>query len=178
MNRFIVLSFAFLGWAFFEISGGTDFQPRFSAAIAATDPPTSITSAQIRAAQPTEAVVETASATQETSLIVTRMIVADRPVIEPGVTSYSISSKDISNDKRLVFSLGNSVSSADIRRIRADNVNVRTGPGTKFVVVDKLALDSRVILLDGSVDGWVKLRSLDSGRVGWTLRRFLSRYSS
>jgi hypothetical protein len=28
MKRFIFLSFAFLGWAFYELSGGADFQPR------------------------------------------------------------------------------------------------------------------------------------------------------
>ena len=39
MSRFIFLSFAFLGWAFYEVSGGPDFQPRISAAVAATEIP-------------------------------------------------------------------------------------------------------------------------------------------
>ncbi|NSY39750.1 SH3 domain-containing protein [Leisingera sp. ANG59] len=28
MSRFILVSFAFLGWGFYELSGGTDFEPR------------------------------------------------------------------------------------------------------------------------------------------------------
>ena len=28
MIRFIVISFALLGWAFYELSGGADFEPR------------------------------------------------------------------------------------------------------------------------------------------------------
>ncbi len=31
MKRFVFLSFAFLGWAFYELSGGADFQPRVAA---------------------------------------------------------------------------------------------------------------------------------------------------
>ena len=176
MSRFIFLSFAFLGWAFYEVSGGPDFQPRISAAVAATEPsvqnavsPTPVTSRHA------ETELESAG---ETSLIVTRMIVADDPNPGGGTTTYSISNAEVPNSRKLVFSLSTNGSSPEIRRIRANNVNMRTGPGTQFVVVDTLPSDTRVKLLDGSVRGWVKLRSLDSGRVGWIQRRFISSYSS
>jgi len=42
MKRFIFVSFAFLAWAFYELSGGTDFQPRV-----ATTPPASHTNVAI-----------------------------------------------------------------------------------------------------------------------------------
>ena len=108
----------------------------------------------------------------------TRMVIADETVPGRGITNYTMSATDVPNDRKLVFSLSTAEPSPEIRRIRADNVNMRTGPGTEFVVVDNLAVDTRVKLLDGSVRGWVKLRSLDSGRVGWVKRRFLSAFTS
>jgi len=36
MKRFIFVSFAFLAWAFFELSGGTDFQPPVQPSVAMT----------------------------------------------------------------------------------------------------------------------------------------------
>lgn len=48
MSRFVVVSFAFLGWAFYELSGGADFQP--------PERPTPIAKAQpaTRNAEPTQ----------------------------------------------------------------------------------------------------------------------------
>lgn len=179
VSRFIFLSFAFLGWAFYEVSGGPDFQPRISAAIAATEisRPSTAVSKNLDAPD-TAAVLQETSATQETGLIVTRMIVADAATPGQGITSYSMSSTLGRNAPKLMFSLSATGPSPDIRRITADKVNLRTGPGTDFVVVDNLSLATRVKLLDGSVRGWVKLRSLDSGRVGWIQRRFLTALAS
>ncbi|QTN34659.1 SH3 domain-containing protein [Cognatishimia activa] len=177
MSRFIFLSFAFLGWAFYEVSGGPDFQPRISAVIAATQN-TSPTSSTIGVEQAAIRLRENKTETSETGLIVTRMAIADETVPGRGITNYTMSATDVPNDRKLVFSLSTAEPSPEIRRIRADNVNMRTGPGTEFVVVDNLAVDTRVKLLDGSVRGWVKLRSLDSGRVGWVKRRFLSAFTS
>lgn len=40
MNKFVFLSFIFMGWAFFELSGGMDFQPRVDPALSvAVSPP-------------------------------------------------------------------------------------------------------------------------------------------
>lgn len=177
VSRFIFLSFAFLGWAFYEVSGGPDFQPRISAAIAATESAVPSSSTR-RLEQPTASLRENRSETSETGLIVTRMVIADETVPGRGITTYTMSATDVPNDRKLVFSLSTAEPSPEIRRIKADNVNMRTGPGTEFVVVDNLAVDTRVKLLDGSVRGWVKLRSLDSGRVGWVKRRFLSAFTS
>jgi hypothetical protein len=39
MTRFVVLSFAVLGWAFYELSGGADFEPRRTSEVNSTTPP-------------------------------------------------------------------------------------------------------------------------------------------
>lgn len=178
MSRFIFLSFAFLGWAFYEVSGGPDFQPRLSAALAAVEEQRPIATSLTQDSPPSVA-DKTNSAPLETGLIVTRMIVADETVPGRGVTTYSMTNNTLPHGRKLTFSLpAVGESSPQIRRVLGSNVNMRTGPGTQFVVVDNLPLDSRVKLLDGSVRGWVKLRSLDSGRVGWIQRRFISAFTS
>jgi hypothetical protein len=179
VSRFIVLSFAFLAWAFYEVSGGQDFQPRMSAAIAATeDTQQRHLKAQSQSLAKISSTRQTVDSQKETNLIVTRMIVADEISVGRGITSYSMTDAAIPNGRKLVFSLSTPDTSPQIRRIRANNVNMRTGPGTQFVVLDTLPADSRVKLLDDSVRGWVKLRSLDSGRVGWIQKRFISAYTS
>jgi hypothetical protein len=178
VSRFIFLSFAFLGWAFYEVSGGPDFQPRLSAALAAVEEQRTYATPLTQNSPPSVA-DETYSAPSETGLIVTRMIVADETVPGRGVTTYSMTNNTLPHGRKLTFSLpAVGESSPQIRRVLGSNVNMRTGPGTQFVVVDNLPLDSRVKLLDGSIRGWVKLRSLDSGRVGWIQRRFISTFSS
>ena len=174
VSRFIFLSFAFMGWAFYEVSGGPDFKPQITATLATIDqaaqPPAASDAAPVfqlgvrPAPEPPKEIP---------ALITTRMVRTD----QRGDTTLLPDGASRKTPK-LVFSLSAYDDVApEIKRIRSENVNMRTGPGTKFVVVDTLAMDSRVKLLDGSVDGWVKLRSLDSGRVGWVHRRFVSYFA-
>lgn len=57
--------------------------------------------------------------------------------------------------------------------IAANNVNLRTGPGTGFFIVATLPKQSPVYVMEDEIDNWVKLRSLDTGRVGWMMRKFI-----
>ncbi|MCH2165861.1 MAG: SH3 domain-containing protein [Marinovum sp.] len=55
----------------------------------------------------------------------------------------------------------------DIRQVTGNRVNMRTGPGTSFSVVSKLQQGSDVEVLEDTGDGWLKLRVMESGRVGY-----------
>ncbi len=55
----------------------------------------------------------------------------------------------------------------DIRRVEKSRVNLRMGPGTQYDVVMKLDAGAQVDVLETTGDGWVKLRVLDTGRIGW-----------
>jgi uncharacterized protein YgiM (DUF1202 family) len=44
---------------------------------------------------------------------------------------------------------------------------MRNGPGQSFDVVGKLGNGERVEILQDPGDGWVKLRVVEGGRVGW-----------
>ena len=55
----------------------------------------------------------------------------------------------------------------DIRRVTGNVVNMRGGPGTQYDRTGKLRKDDEVIVLQEPGNGWIKLRSVDTGRVGW-----------
>ena len=56
---------------------------------------------------------------------------------------------------------------ADMRKVTAARVNMRQGPGQNFSVVAKLNNGDEVEILQDPGDGWVKLKVMDSGRIGW-----------
>ena len=56
---------------------------------------------------------------------------------------------------------------SDIRAVSGDRVNVRDGPGTNYSVVNQLVRGDKVEVLQDAGDGWVKLRPVDGGPVGW-----------
>lgn len=55
----------------------------------------------------------------------------------------------------------------DIRTVKGTLVNMRSGPGTDYDVVDQLSQSTRVEILTDSGNGWVELRPLDGGATGW-----------
>lgn len=59
------------------------------------------------------------------------------------------------------------VTAADIRSVSGAAVNVRGGPGTNFSVVNRLVLGDEVEVLQDPGEGWVQLRPLNGGPVGW-----------
>lgn len=62
----------------------------------------------------------------------------------------------------------------DIREVSAARVNMRTGPGRTFSVLTKLSNGEKVEILQDPGSGWVKLRVVDSGRVGWMANSLLT----
>lgn len=167
-----------MGWAFYEVSGGTDFTPRMASAITIDEIELVDPSPQVVPTQVVANEVAAAEDRQPDGLIFTRRIISNGTISETSDAVIAIRADEQRARNRLVFSLANTDPSDEIRRVRGEDINMRTGPGTQFVVVDILPYNTRVKLLDDSINGWVKLRSLDSGRVGWMHRRFLARPNS
>lgn len=63
---------------------------------------------------------------------------------------------------------------ADLRRVTVSRANMRSGPGTRYGVVDKLIRDSEVEVMDTSATGWAKLKVVESGKVGWMSAKLLT----
>jgi uncharacterized protein YgiM (DUF1202 family) len=62
----------------------------------------------------------------------------------------------------------------DIRTVKGERVNMRSGPGTDYDVVDQLAQSTRVEVLTDDGNGWVELRPVDGGPTGWIAAFLLS----
>lgn len=63
----------------------------------------------------------------------------------------------------------------DIRAVDGNRVNMRNGPGTNYSVLAQLDRSTKVEILADPGDGWVKLRPINGGPVGWMADYLLSR---
>jgi hypothetical protein len=64
----------------------------------------------------------------------------------------------------------------DIRSVQKSRVNMRMGPGTEYEydVLTKLDAGMRVNVLETTGTGWVRLRVIDTGRIGWMAETLIS----
>lgn len=213
MKSFIVVTFLLLGWVYFELSGGMNFQPR-SVLLAQNENGTRTVAASDVVAPPAPVqvvrVIETPEITSLSKPAESPVVTAALPVepspadqAEAPVSRASLSfnlSQDFLNQSEEPVTLASleqgglayinplnrfdpglePVSTptaepataaqepvADIRAVSGSRVNMRSGPGTENEVVDMLLLGDRVEVLEQSGTGWLLLRAMDDGTIGW-----------
>lgn len=174
MARFIIASFGFLFWGFYEMSGGADFEPGWYI--------------ENKDGVEIAAVEETVLPKVEEEPVVTRAdtrindlgaVATAKPLVTP--VSYNADGTqgarvlnvlytqaepievDVS-EPEVVAAVANEV---DLREVTASRVNLRNGPGTRYSVLDKLVRGDEVQVLSNNGDGWIKLRVKSSNQVGW-----------
>lgn len=182
MKTFILLTFGFLGFAFYEMSGGADFEPA-SARLAATD------NAEAEVEQVAQAAAEApaaviASSTESITKIdstpsVTRVALnltniadaqeaatpqaaATARIIDSSETPQIILPSLIATTNDAAFS-----ADGDVRTVSGNRVNVRGGPSTDYGIVSKLTRGVEVRILEDNGDGWVRMQPVDGGEAGW-----------
>lgn len=216
MKKFIILSFAFLGLGFYELSGGADFDPadvrvsvidarqdREKTRLAALSAPVVAASAAVPESDQSNTAVtasQSVPVTQAGLQLVSFDTVARRstePEATPDIAAPTrlerptdIADSDkldltalnapVLNADTIAFS-GNVVTASsiantpnDIRSVTGSLVNMRSGPGTDYDVVDQLTQSTRVEVLSNSGTGWVELRPVDGGTTGWIAEFLLS----
>ena len=184
MKTFILLTFGFLCFAFYEMSGGADFEPA-SARVAAATPETSETQQSEAVVEPVApaAAVQTAAITKiDTSASVTRVSMnltnvnaaVEKAVqqAQSGSTAQIIDSSETPQIilPSLIATTNNSntdTSGGDVRIVSGNRVNVRGGPSTDYGIVSKLARGDEVRILEDNGDGWVRMQPVDGGEAGW-----------
>ncbi|MDO6481505.1 SH3 domain-containing protein [Shimia thalassica] len=203
MTRFIFLSFAFLGWAFYEFSGGGDFVPetpkRLEKYADESVPPPKVTSTQ--STEPVQvaslaapvAAVPTTFAAQSAKQPVVEQVAFTAPTPAPNQSLVSAPFANTSNEALFTLSDPASVPQTattqngtptlagltqpeaprDLRKVRANRINMRNGPGTQYNVLAKLSKGEKILVLQDPGKGWVKFRVIDSGRVGWAAESLL-----
>ncbi|MBD3665953.1 SH3 domain-containing protein [Sulfitobacter aestuariivivens] len=208
MKRFILLTFGFLGWAFYEMSGGAAFEPASAKAARLQPAPEVVVAEVVQEETVTQAdagptIVDTDPPLNEPDEEVTRVSlnlttlqnVTQDPAPAPTVpvTSASVDAQTgvaINSDVTLASAdtpaiipsliipndtgaatVNNAVIESDpigdIRTVTGSRVNVRGGPGTDFGIVSRLVRGDAVEVLQDDGDGWVLMRSIDSGEEGW-----------
>ncbi|WP_058862750.1 SH3 domain-containing protein [Pseudoponticoccus marisrubri] len=178
----ILVTFGVLGWAWFELSGGTDFEPGQNGVQVLAQVETEQTQ-PAAPQQPTERVART-TATNPVSLsnvAALGMPLLDtasqrppfRPGAEPGNEQVAMLQNASLRTDAAPEPVVTEAVSIDYRVVTGSRVNLRGGPSTGYGVVTQLLRGEEVEVLDDTGDGWVKLRALDGDNVGWMSDAFL-----
>ncbi|UMA63902.1 SH3 domain-containing protein [Roseivivax marinus] len=193
MYKFILVTFGVLFLAFYEMSGGSDFEPGWwldknADAVAEADAAEAqseqvaradsggvltqvVASAEASEATPAQKAPAQASDTPEPIAVSLNSGSAgsDDPLADVPLTRRTTDTEvetGVSVRETTASSSNAEESSADMRVVDGNVVNMRTGPGTNFSVIAQLRRGDEVQVLRSN-DGWVKLRTVENNRIGW-----------
>lgn len=193
MWRFIFVTFAFLGSAFYFLSGGADYAPVPNSiqARAQTEGSTLFAwpapTPKVAQARRAKASLDTADATGNNTVSRAAASLNDLSLAakaQAGAVRLHLASADshqfsAPQPPRATSQPGKATSTAtahevtatsmvaDVRKVTGSSVNMRSGPGTKFGRLAHLKGGTRVAVLRDPGNGWLKIRALETGRVGW-----------
>ena len=192
MKSLMVTTFAALGWAWYALSGGANFEPGAHSVELPNLLAWGFTSpAAPRAASASIASAQTApEVTRASTTSLADISAPDSP--QPAVTKVSARAIDVSlaavpaqpisasfepetaiATPAVASAAVNDVISADLRRVTGSRVNLRHGPGTRYSVVGQLTEGAKVEVLSDPGDGWVELQA-QGGTAGWMYDAYLS----
>lgn len=193
MWRFILVSFAFLGWSFYELSGGADYRPTANSlqarAVLDNQRPKQrplrinvIELAQDGVAQPDTKVTRTVTSLHDLGLSMGQQVAitlasakADTAPIEMSLPTVKIIAPTplpqtpvVSETVQLPDPTEDTLSEPpELSRVSGASVNLRTGPGIGFGRITSLKRGTEVIVLRDPGNGWIKLRVVETDRIGW-----------
>lgn len=176
MVRLILLTFGVLGWAWYELSGGAQFQPGQNGVTLLAVP--DVTETPLPKADAREemvarstpgdlnAVIQPAVASQ-VERVKTSYVTQAAAVVTPAVmTSNTVAAA-------APATLDVTEAPVDYREVTASRVNLRRGPSTSHNVLTQLLRGQEVEIIDDNGAGWVKLRALQGDDIGWMSDDFL-----
>lgn len=165
MKSYIWVTFAFMGWSFYELSGGADFAPeQREVANAATEEP-----------QDVVARAETTLLSLSTSNIAPATI----PAVVPAPAPTPVFAPTSPPAPTTVVTASSASATAeepgpDLREVAGSRVNMRIGPGTDFDVITTLNAGTKLEVLEINADGWANVMTTDLGIEGWMAERLLT----
>ncbi|EEE36489.1 SH3, type 3 [Rhodobacteraceae bacterium KLH11] len=183
-----------LGWSFYVMSGGPDFEPRGTRAeqpvrTASAPKPEPVPAPNSRAQ---DLVTNVAARTAPTPVQPEPKIENDVTAVLSQVATDPLPRFSAFDENEVSFTLASLEEGAagllqvdtdaqddvtpasqevepekDIREISGTRVNMRDGPGTIYPVIAKATIGQRVEVLGDSGTGWLRLRLFPDQRVGW-----------
>jgi len=186
MKMYVWLSFAVMGWTYYEISGGSDFMPEQAPTVAETE--TAADENLIARTRSPEILIAPAPTVSTLEPIETPVEVQVEQVAEAeptpapaGLEPTSIELEPVT--ERVAFTAASTSApvedttftalSQDIRQVAGSRVNMRAGPSTDFDVITTLDDGTEMEVLEVNVDGWANVIIIDSGVEGWMAERLL-----
>ena len=181
MWKYLVLCFVMLGWAFFELSGGQDFKPTRGTAVAVIDAidndldPIDRSFDQEEVARAATDALRSIDFGDEQDTVARALTITDAQV-------WKVSSEPGSNVviENLLDYVAPVVAEPAPKtdpeyRVSVNRANMRNGPSTRNGVIAKLERGTAVRLLPSESGSWVKLRVVDTNRVGWISKKLLKK---
>ena len=173
MSKLIVGTFLILGWTFYEMSGGADFAPK-DAVVATAEP-----AAVVEKITP-EKVAPTVEVTRASNDDLLSLASAEILQATANVTDVVSSQADgvaeivatVVEEPEVVEIIAEPV--LDIRLVAGARVNMRSGPGTDYRVLDTLTGGTETEVIKVNADGWAQVRVIDSDKIGWMAERLLT----
>ncbi len=163
LRTFIIGTCFLLFWAFYEMSGGANFEPT-SQDLAELPSEVEETSIQATRAAPLQ------SATlrrEDITDVVPASFITD-PIIEPAVQEAAVIVEAAAEPNLDDFD------QSSLRYVSGDRVNMREGPSTDYYVLDTIARGTKAEVIELSDNGWAQIRLVDTGQVGWMAERLLA----
>ncbi|MFU8777453.1 MAG: SH3 domain-containing protein [Roseovarius sp.] len=199
MWRFVLVSFAFLGWSFYELSGGADYRPSANSiqarAVLDNQRPVArplrvnvIELAQDGTPRQEAEVTRTITSLHDLGLNMGEKVVLTLASAEGGTKPAAISVSlptvrltapaappDTPEMTQDAADMAETLAPApDLRRVSGNAVNLRIGPGTGFGRVASLKRGTEVMVLRDPGEGWIKLQVVETGRIGWMAESLLT----
>ncbi|WP_254429028.1 SH3 domain-containing protein [Ruegeria arenilitoris] len=197
MTRLMLVTFAMLGWFFYVMSGGSEFEPRGTRAeappvVAAAEKPEPrplvpspatelVTKVALRPAKPSEPKPEPIPAADavDTEALLAQIAAglnSDLSSFDNTGGTFSLASLDENAAVQVLDTDAEPETAAapapaeppkDIRIVSGTRVNMRDGPGTIYPIIGKARMGQQVEVLSESGTGWLRLRVLPEQQVGW-----------
>lgn len=203
MWRFILLSFAFLGLAFYEMSGGADYRPSANSIQARAHLDNQrpklrplrvnmIEMAQVGTTRPDMTTPRSVTSLHDLGQTLGKRVDVtlasaaggDLPwpsaAVERFEPQVQVPTVAVARSETPIIAATPETGAQPIapvietRRVAGRSVNLRTGPGTAFGRITSLAHGTEVIVLRDPGNGWIKLRVPGTGRIGWMADRLLT----
>lgn len=191
MWRFVLVSFVLLAVAFYELSGGSDYEPapnslqvqaRLERSKPKAQPDSEMQEEQQRTLAEVEVIMEQLSETEaETEQLSITLATArtDGPSLfqaEAERPKSELLDLQLATPQEDAFAIQAAIAAAigdfevdpsQLRWVKENVVDLRSGPGLTFDSVMQITKGTEVAILEDPGHGWLNVRVMDSYQTGW-----------
>ncbi|MEL6960067.1 MAG: SH3 domain-containing protein [Pseudomonadota bacterium] len=168
MKSYVWLTFAFMGWGYYEMSGGADFAPEqrvIAEAEVVQEEPDLVTRDQtVTLLSVSASNVEPSPQAEVSEVVEVAAQPAPTPESEPAVVEVAAPAAPEPVLEPAI----------DLREVAGSRVNMRMGPGTNYDVITTLNGGTQIEVLSVDATGWANIRTMDLGIEGWMAERLLT----